>query len=190
MRNSKMNKPINLLGLLLLFLTTTIIFLESCSKEENSVNQEKSFSAKSRNFLNNPIAEELDDNQYKFLVDENELLDLFKELALEQDLGLVDYENLFIKKVLIENSQNEYFIGLFSSDINNIHNSAISLSINNRLLYLDAGNTGSITCSSTNCGDGCSPIQKYTLYGLQWTCSSCIPASNECKKTATVTIKP
>ena len=108
-------------------------------------------------------------------------------MALEQDLGEVIFTNFEIRKeTIIGSNPTEYYYALFASDTSGKYNSAIDLDKNNSSFNFRP-NGSSITCSSTDCVNGCTPYQQTTLYGDKvWTCSSCI---KPCKKTMVVVIK-
>ncbi|WP_130734745.1 hypothetical protein [Flavobacterium sp. J27] len=117
--------------------------------------------------------------------DKQKLLTIFSNLAQEQGLGHVEYLNLEIseKDIMVDDEIISSY-GLFSSDINNVHNSVIPLVLENNYLIVDSGR-GTITCTSQNCGTACTPYEKSIKGGKLWTCSEC---SSTCTKTMTVTI--
>ncbi|HSD15042.1 MAG TPA: hypothetical protein VLB74_10375 [Flavobacterium sp.] len=174
--------------LLLSSIIFTSKFIISCSKEQNEdTSQLKNEVSNFSKISDSMVVGEIINGQYVITADKTELLLYFSKLADDQGLGEVVFENISIlKKELIDNGNTEYYYGLYASDKDFKYNSAISLTLDGNYFKMDAlGGGGTITCSSVDCGTGCTPYQKAVSGGKVWTCSSC---SKPCTKTMSVTI--
>ncbi|WP_395044344.1 hypothetical protein [Flavobacterium sp.] len=170
----------------------SFIMFFSCSKESNNSLESNALNETNislNRFVAKQIIGEERNGEYIITADRNQLFANFSELAKEQGLGEVKYQTLFIRKNIIEGSNPiKYYYGLFAIDNIGYHQAAIELINTNRALMIDdSPNTGSITCTSTNCsGAQCTPYQHIMSTGDKvWTCSSC---TSSCTKTASVTI--
>jgi len=171
-------------SLIVLSMMVLLGFLGSCSNDE-TIQENNNFSKETSFKIDNMLIGEIRDGEMIITADKQQLLTIFSNFAKDQGLGYVEYFDLEIskKEILVDGKIISSF-GLFSSDINGIHNSVIPLALDGNYLKVDGGK-GTITCTSQNCGTGCTPYEKVIDGGKVWTCSSC---STNCTKTMSVTI--
>lgn len=171
-------------SLIMLSIVVLLGFLGSCSDDENV--QENNNSSKETYFkIDNMLIGEIRNGEMIITADKLQLLAIFSKFAETQGLGYVEYFDLEIsKKEIIIDGKSVSSYGLFSSDINGVHNSVIPLELEGNYLKVSGGK-GSITCTSQNCGTGCTPYEKAIDGGKVWTCSSC---STTCTKSMSVSI--
>ena len=160
---------LKLSGLMLLLLFT----LSSCSKEETVFES-----------IKGKVVAELKDDSPVIIVDKENLLIRFQELAKSDDI-IVDYNRLDIREM--ENGT--YAMFAFSED--NVTKSATTLSLSNNKLIVSNSLGGSITCVTQgfSTSTGYTPYQKAVIThegsGIIWTCSE---YSSDCRKTMSVNL--
>ena len=171
-------------SLIVLSMMVLLVLLGSCSNDE-AIQENNNFSNETSFKIDNMLIGEIRGGEMIITADKQQLLTIFSNFAEDQGLGYVEYFDLEIsKKEIIIDGKSVSSYGLFSSDINGVHNSVIPLELEGNYLKA-AGGKGTITCTSQNCGTGCTPYEKEIDGGKVWTCSSC---STNCTKTMSVTI--
>lgn len=180
-------KRIGLIAVLTSFLFVSFFgILHSCSDEQKELGTDENTSLFSKFGKNYVIGVDKGNGVYEITANKDELLEVFAELALEQGLGKVTFTSLEIKKeIVVGSNPTDYYFGLFASDASGKYKSALELNREETSFNINY-NSGSITCTSSNCGTGCAPYQQTIVGGKVWTCSSC---SDTCTKTMKVVIK-
>ena len=172
-----------------LFASIFVGFVYSCGNDEanNDASSVQNNSTELARFVDEQKIGEESDGTFTITADKDDLLENFNELANEQGLGEVTFTTLEIKKdIVVDSNPQEYFYALYATDANYNHKAAISLTILDRVLYSDVEG-GTITCTSTDCGTGCTPYQAAVSGGKVWSCSTCI-GSGKCTKSASLSI--